>query len=67
MTDNVSKTETTNNNDKLLLITTSKLHDGIDLDPSMSNDKVEFSLSKDKKVYIHGDTNEGLTMKDKVK
>jgi len=49
MTGNVSKTEITNYKDKSLSITAAKLHDGIDFDPSTSNDKVASSLSKDRK------------------
>jgi len=64
---NVSKTETTNYKDKSLSITTAKLHDGIDFDPSTSNDKVASSLSKDRKVSIYGDTNEGLSTINNVK
>jgi len=46
--DNVSKTETTNNKDKSLSITASKSHDGIDLDPFTSNNKVASSVPKEK-------------------
>jgi len=67
MSDNVSKTETTNYKDKPLSITAAKLHDGIDFDPSMSNDKVASSLSKDRKGSLYGDMNEALLMMHNVK
>ena len=60
MPENVSKTETTNNKDKSLSITTSKSHDVIDFDPFASNNKVVSSVPEERKLPLHGDTNEAL-------
>ena len=58
--ENVSKTEMTNNKDKSLSITASKSHDGIDLDPLASNNKVVSSVPEERKLPLYGDTNEAL-------
>ena len=56
----------TNYKNKSLSVTSLKLHDGIDFDPSMSNDKVALTLSKYTKASTYGNMNEGLSTNHSV-
>jgi len=53
MSDNVSKTETTQFKKNSLLETSAKAHDGIDFDQFMSNDTMESTVSNDRHMVIH--------------
>ncbi len=66
MSENVLKTEATHYKNNALLVTSAKLHDGIDFDQSTSNDITASTVSIDRKTSTYGNTYEGLSTQHAV-
>jgi len=67
MSENVLKTEATHYKNNALLVTSAKLHDGIDFDQSTLNDIFASTVSNDRKASTCGNMYEGLSTEHAVK